>query len=70
MRRVNELAFGRPTEADLVDQLGAACAEALSLVTVEGETVIGHILFTSASIESAERRIAGMQERQMLHMQA
>ena len=60
VRLVNELAFGQPAEADVVDRLRAACADALSLVAVEDKAVVGHILFTPAIIESAGRRVVGM----------
>ncbi len=42
-----------------MDRLRATCADALSLVAVEDEAVIGHILFTPAIIESAGRRVVG-----------
>lgn len=60
VRIVNELAFGRPEEADLVDRLRAACPDALSLVAEEDAVVVGHVLFTPAIIESAGRRVVGM----------
>lgn len=60
VRTVNELAFGRPEEANLVDRIRAACAEALSLVATTDDRVVGHILFSPVTIESDERRIAGM----------
>ncbi len=59
VREINELAFGQPLEADLVDRLRANCAEALSLVA-EDDPVVGHILFTPVVVESATRRIEGM----------
>jgi putative acetyltransferase len=59
VRRINELAFGQPAEADLVDRLRQACADSLSLVA-EDEGVVGHILFTPVVIESGERRVIGM----------
>ena len=52
IHRVNEAAFGRPTEADLVDTLRAAGHAVLSLVAVNMGQVVGHIFFTPASIES------------------
>ena len=58
VRHVNELAFGQPTEADLVDRLRQACTETLSLVA-EDDTVVGHILFTPVVIESADHRVLG-----------
>jgi putative acetyltransferase len=59
VRRVHELAFGQPVEADLVDRLRDACADALSLVA-EDHVVVGHILFTPVIVESAGRRVVGM----------
>jgi putative acetyltransferase len=65
----NELAFGTPLEADLVDTLRAAAqAEAfalhesyLSLVATIDERVVGHILFTPITIAPpVDRRIAGL----------
>jgi putative acetyltransferase len=59
VRHVNELAFGQPAEADLVDRLRQACTDALSLVA-EDDAVVGHILFTPVVVESAGRRVLGM----------
>ena len=58
VRHVNELAFGQPTEADLVDRLRQACTETLSLVA-EDEAVVGHILFTPVVIERPGRQVVG-----------
>lgn len=55
----NELAFGQPAEANLVETLRAAGADALSLVAV-ADTVVGHILFTPVVVESASTRVVGM----------
>ncbi len=53
IRSVNERAFGRPDEADLVDALRRAGAVALSLVAeVDGE-IVGHILYSPVVIDSA-----------------
>jgi putative acetyltransferase len=59
VRHVNELAFGRAAEADLVERLSRACADSLSLVA-EDDAVVGYILFTPVVVESAERRVLGM----------
>ena len=59
VRRVHELAFGQPLEADLVDRLREACVDALSLVA-EDDVVVGHVLFTPVIVESAGRRVVGM----------
>lgn len=60
VRRINELAFGQPAEADLVDRLRQACADALSLVAEDHDQVVGHILFTPVVIETAQQRVVGM----------
>ena len=59
VRSVNELAFGQPTEANLVGRLRQACTASLSLVA-EDDGVVGHILFTPVVVESASRRVIGM----------
>ena len=59
VRRVNELAFEQPAEANLVERLQQACEESLSLVA-DDHGVVGHILFTPVVIESAERQVVGM----------
>ena len=60
VRGINELAFGQPAEADLVDRLREACPESLSLVAADGAAVVGHILFTPVVVESSGHRIVGM----------
>ena len=52
VRRVNELAFGQPEEAALVDALRAAADPHVSLVATEDDRVVGHIFFSPVSIES------------------
>jgi putative acetyltransferase len=59
VRRVNEVAFGQPLEADLAERLQKSCAESLSLVAVD-EIVVGHILFTPVTVESQVRPVFGM----------
>jgi putative acetyltransferase len=51
IRRVNELAFGQPAEAKLVDTLRSANAMLLSLVAEVDGQIVGHILFSSVDIE-------------------
>ncbi len=60
IREVNLLAFGRPTEADLVDSLRVTCGDSLSLVATEGKKVVGHILFIPVSLEGAARSGMGL----------
>jgi putative acetyltransferase len=49
IRRVNFAAFGRESEADLVDQLRGA-ASTFSFVAVELERIVGHIFFSPVAI--------------------
>jgi putative acetyltransferase len=67
IRVVNERAFERREEGDIVDRLRESCPEFISLVaeprncagTLDGE-VVGAILFTPAVIEGPAQRIDGM----------
>jgi|SRR5688572_29422791 len=60
VRETNELAFGAPLEARLVDAL-RGCDGYLSLVATLDERVVGHILFTPVSLEPpVDRRITGL----------
>jgi putative acetyltransferase len=60
LRGVNERAFGQSAEADLVDALRAGCPDRLSLVAeLEGE-VVGHILFSPATLEGEGDTLVGM----------
>ena len=58
VRRVNEAAFGRRDEADLVEQLRAENAVLASLVAQVDADVVGHILFSRMWIEGGEQRVA------------
>lgn len=60
IREVNELAFGQAEEADIVDALRTNCDELLSLIAHNGEQILGHILFSPATIEGEESRLCGM----------
>jgi putative acetyltransferase len=46
IRIVQEVAFGQPTEAQLVDDLRAAGDSIFSLVAVDDETIVGHAMFS------------------------
>lgn len=60
VRQVNERAFGRAAEADLVDALRGS-AGSISLVTTMAGRVIGHIMFTPVTLdEAADVRAAGL----------
>jgi putative acetyltransferase len=60
VRHVNEDAFGRPDEADLVDRLRAQADPYLGLVAVEGGEVVGHIAFSPVTLEPPGREIAAL----------
>ena len=60
VRIVNEKAFSRPIEADLVDKLRIACPEAVSLVAESEGVIVGHILFTPVMLQTRTKSIAGM----------
>lgn len=60
VRKVNRLAFGRPDEARLVDQVRANCNQCFSLVGLVNSRVVGHILFSPVVIEGPSGRIKGM----------
>jgi len=52
VRIVNERAFGRPAEADLVDALRRNGKAAISLVAEDGGRIVGHIFFSVVTIQS------------------
>ncbi len=60
IREVNLLAFGQPQEADVVDRLRQDCPDLLSLVAVRDDRVVGHILFSPATIEDKNGTVRGM----------
>jgi putative acetyltransferase len=55
VRRVNELAFSRRVEADLVERLHAAGRVVVALVAEQEGEIVGHILFSPVNIEGTER---------------
>ena len=59
VRGVNEAAFAQPLEATLVERLLASCPGAVSLVADDGE-VVGHILFTTVTVDMGGRQVEGM----------
>ena len=56
IRAVNEKAFGQPDEADIVDRLRKSCPGLLSLVALDGDKVVGHILFSPSRNRRRARR--------------
>jgi putative acetyltransferase len=57
IRTVNEAAFGRSDEADLIDNLRTEGAVLLSLVAELGNQIVGHILFSRMTIETVHASI-------------
>jgi putative acetyltransferase len=51
VRVVNECAFGRRDEADLVDALRDAAVRIASLVALESERIVGHLMFSRVWID-------------------
>ena len=60
IHQVNRQAFGQPQEADLVDALRENCSDLLSLVAMMQDRIVGHILFSPATIGSEGRMVRGM----------
>lgn len=60
VRRVHDLAFGQEAEGSIVDRLRLSCPQRLSLVAESQHEVVGHILFTPATIEGDHGTLEGM----------
>ena len=60
IRLVNERAFKQPAEANIIDKLRQNCNGLLSLVAIEGDNIIGHVLFSPAVVNSDHGVVAGM----------
>ena len=59
IREVNDRAFGQALEGRLVDQLRANGGALLSLVAIDQDRVIGHILYSPASIAGVDGAALG-----------
>ena len=57
VRSVNEAAFARPDEADLVERLWSEGVVLVSLVAEVRRQIVGHILFSRMSIDTARASI-------------
>ena len=55
IREINEAAFGRNEEADIVDTLRENCEDYFSLVALSDDELVGHILFTPVLIEPRQQ---------------
>ena len=60
VRHVNELAFGQPLEANLVDALRENAQPYISLVATNGNEVVGHIFFSPVTIEPNQQNVSIM----------
>jgi len=60
VRKVNEAAFGRSDEADLIDRLFAEGAVLLSLVAEVDGQIVGHILFSRMTVETDQGPVAAV----------
>lgn len=52
--------FGHHGEAELIDQIRDKCEDTISLVAIVDGQVVGHILFSHATIHSKELTLYGM----------
>src|SRR5215210_6292170 len=57
VRRINREAFGGLDEAALVGRLAEAGLVVLSLVAIEGEDPVGHVLFSRLGVEVDGRAV-------------
>jgi putative acetyltransferase len=57
---LNLAAFDNGPEAGLVDKLRASCEDYLAFVAVEDGSVVGHVAFTSATIENCSATGLGL----------
>jgi putative acetyltransferase len=60
IRIVNERAFGRVAEANLVDALRRNGKATISLVAEDDGRIVGHILFSQVTVEAGERDLVGV----------
>ena len=60
IRKLNEAAFGRSDEADLIDGLRQGGVVLLSLVAEVDSQIIGHILFSRMTVETAQGPMAAV----------
>ncbi len=57
---VEERAFGRPGESDLVDQIRQRGMATISLVAVENGRVVGHVLFSPVTIGEGDTALKAL----------
>lgn len=54
VREINRRAFETEVESGVVDRLRDSCESYLAFVAVEGEAVVGYILFTPVTLDGSE----------------
>jgi putative acetyltransferase len=59
VRRVNIAAFGRSSEADLVDRL-RNLSSTISLVAVVSDQIVGHLFFSPVTIDNSSLFLLGL----------
>ena len=60
IRVLNEQAFGQPNEANIVDALRERGAFVLSMVALDDDRVVGHVLFTEAIVTEADSQLRAL----------
>ena len=60
IRTINQQAFGGSEEAEVVDRLRESCDGLLSLVAEWGGQIVGHILFSPATVGAEHGIVHGM----------
>ena len=60
VRCLNEKAFGQIAEANIVERLRENCPNLLSLVAIQADQIVGHLLFSPVSIEGDGKTMQGM----------
>ena len=60
IRRVNEKGFGGSEEADIVDALRKRNAVVLSMVALDNDSIVAHVLFTEVVIMQEDLQFKGL----------
>jgi putative acetyltransferase len=60
IRRLNDDAFGGPSESRLIEDLRAAGLAAIELVAVEDDQIVGHILFSVLATTIDQRAVPAL----------
>src|SRR5512139_2212976 len=60
VRAVNKTVFDQQIEAAIGDSIRAECPEAVSLVAVEANKIVGHIFFSPVSVSGENGPVTGM----------